>query len=71
MRITIEYRNPTPSHCDVAVWINGGLSGTLCLRQEELLDFQQIMDKGCRGLGDNLTVRGNPDPNSVEKDLGK
>lgn len=47
MRLTIEYRRPSPSHCDVAVYVNHALAGTLTLRQEELSDFHQILARGC------------------------
>jgi hypothetical protein len=62
MRITLEYRNPTPAHCDVAVFVNGALAGTLTLRQEEIGSFDQIVHAGCaRGI-DTFLARGNPDP---------
>lgn len=32
MQITLDYRNPTPSHHDVAVFVNGGCVGILTLR---------------------------------------
>ncbi len=47
MKIHIEYRNPTPMHCDVVVFINGANAGKLVLRQEEIVGFQQIVSGGC------------------------
>jgi hypothetical protein len=46
MRITLDYRNPSPSHCNVAVFVNGALAGVLTLRQEELADFQAVIEQG-------------------------
>lgn len=68
MRITIEYRNPTPTHCNVAVWVNGALAGTLRLRQDELMTFQTVLQAGLSFRGtaefpaDEFLARGNPDP---------
>ena len=62
MRITLEYRKPTPGHCAVAVFVNGALTGELTLRQEEIVGFQQIMSLGCRGAQDSFLTRGNPNP---------
>jgi hypothetical protein len=58
MKITLEYRNPTPSHCDVAVFVNGALSGTLTLRQEEVGGFSQILQYGCATGIDTFLSRG-------------
>jgi hypothetical protein len=61
MKLTLDYRNPTPGHCDVAVFINGALTGVLKLRQEEILSFQHIVMYGInkeldefRGTGKSL-----------------
>jgi hypothetical protein len=62
MNITLEYRNATPSHCDIAVFINGALSGTLCVRQDEILPFQMIICNGMIDGMDSFLGRGNPDP---------
>lgn len=62
MTIILEYRNPTPSHCDVAVFVNGALTGTLRLRQEEVVGFQQIVSAGCKTPLDSFLSRGTPDP---------
>ena len=40
MRITLDYGRPTPSHCTVAVFIDGALAGELVLRQSEVVAFQ-------------------------------
>lgn len=62
MKITLEYRDPTPSHCDVAVFINGALAGVLKLRQEEVGSLDMIIAHGCvRGI-DVFLSRGNPNP---------
>lgn len=42
MKLTLQYRNPTPAHCDVAVFVNGALAGELRLRQEEVADFTAL-----------------------------
>lgn len=65
MKITIEYRNPTPTHCTVAIWVNGGFAGELTLRQEELGGFQYILADGCVDGYDEFLAKG--DPNWLEK----
>lgn len=59
MRINLEYRDPTPAHCDVAVFVNGGLAGVLRLRQEELADFHRTIRRGT-GPGDRFETSGDP-----------
>lgn len=66
MKITLEYRNPTLAHCDVVVFVNGGNVGTLRLRQEEVISFQQIVSHGCCMGIDTFLGLGNP--NYVEKE---
>lgn len=66
MKITIEFRNPTPSHCDVAVFINGANTGTLRLRQEELFTFQEILFKGAVKGIDTIISKGNPNYESQD-----
>jgi hypothetical protein len=67
MKITFDYRNPTPSHCDVAVFVNGALAGVLRLRQDELSDFQGIVNGGLTLPTDEFLGTGNPDPNTDER----
>ena len=68
MTIIIEYRNPSLAHCDVTVFINHANTGTLRLRQEEIVSFQQILAGGCvRGL-DTFLARGTPQPPGVSAD---
>lgn len=62
MNITLDYRNPSPSHCNVAVFINGALTGTLTLRQDELATFQHILIHGMSANRDTFLSTGNPDP---------
>jgi hypothetical protein len=62
MKITLEYRNPTVSHCDVAVFINGALTGVLTMRQVEIVDFQHIIFYGPSSSIDKTMACGNPDP---------
>lgn len=68
MKITLEYRNPTATHCDIAVFINGALAGTLTVRQSELDVFQQVIADGLGFKGtaefpaDEFSARGNPNP---------
>lgn len=38
MKITVRKENQNPVHTTLRVWVNGALSGTLVLRNEEL-DF--------------------------------
>ncbi len=58
MHITFDYRNPTPGHCDIAIFINGALTGTLRLRQEEIVGFQQIVTHGCLKPLDTFNAKG-------------
>jgi len=60
MKITLDYRNPTPSHCDVAFFINGKNVGTLRLGQEDILTFQSIMFDGPDKFLDEVLSTGNP-----------
>lgn len=62
MNIVLHYETPTPSHCDVRIFINGALAGVLTLRQDELLTFQTIVLNGCMDPFDTFLSRGNPDP---------
>lgn len=62
MRITLDFRNPSPSHCDVAVFVNHAFAGVLTLRQDELIAFQQVIVSGLSVPGDEFLGTGNPDP---------
>lgn len=61
MKITLEYRNPSPTHCEVVIWVNGANAGTLTLRQNELFPFQHIIATGTDTSFDTFLSRGNPD----------
>lgn len=69
MKITLDYRNPTPTHCAVAVFINGALTGTLVLRQEELLPFQMVLSNGLSMPQDEFVSTGNPNPPGMDNDI--
>lgn len=60
MDVVIDFRHPTPSHCEVRVFLNGGLTGTLTLRQDEIMGFQQILGAGCRSAVDTFRATGDP-----------
>lgn len=60
MKISLDYRNPTPSHCDVAIFVNGALAGTIRLRQEELDVFQSVISHGLHMLNDQFVATGSP-----------
>lgn len=60
MKITLDFRNPTPSHCDVAVFVNGALTGVLTLRQDELITFQHIVMHGLDWQRDEFLGTGDP-----------
>ena len=60
MKIVLEYRRPTPSHCDVVVFINGANAGTLTLRQSEVVGFQQVISHGLSLPGDFFQASGDP-----------
>ena len=62
MKITLDYRNPTPSHCDVAVFVNGALAGVLTLRQEEVDSFQQVIVSGLSLPTDEFLGTGDSGP---------
>jgi hypothetical protein len=65
MKITLDYRHPTPSHCDVAVFVNGALAGVLTLRQEELGTFQHIVLHGMDNERDQFLGTGDPGPDPL------
>lgn len=68
MKIILDFRNPTPSHCDVAVFINGALAGVLTLRQDEVGSFHQIIEHGLSLLPtDAFLSTGNPNPPNHEE----
>jgi hypothetical protein len=56
MRVTFAYRHPTPAHCDVAVFLDGAMTGTLRLRQDELPAFRRIVAAGCDVPGNGFFV---------------
>jgi len=56
MRIHFEYKNPTPSHCDIAIFVNGALAGRITLRQDEILIFQNIILQGINTKFDRFSV---------------
>lgn len=62
MKISLDYRHPTPSHCDVAVYVNGALAGVLTLRQQELDVFQHILLYGIDRRRDSFLATGDPGP---------
>ena len=62
MKITLDYRNPTPSHCDVAIFVNGAYAGVVTLRQSEVGEFQQVISNGLSLATDVFLATGNPDP---------
>lgn len=62
MKITLDYRNPTPSHCEVGVYVNGALAGVLTLRQEEINLFQHIIANGMDAQRDQFLGTGDPGP---------
>ena len=64
MKITLDYRNPTQSHCDVAVFVNGALAGQLTLRQTEVGGFDQIIHHGAAKCLDTIVSRGPTLPSS-------
>lgn len=68
MKITLDFRNPTPSHCDVAVFVNGALTGVLKLRQDEIATFQHIILYGMHVKRDEFLGTGNPGPDPMRGD---
>ena len=60
MKIALDYRNPTPTHCDVAVFVNGALAGVLNMRQEGVDEFQHVIKIGLHTPGDSLSARDDP-----------
>lgn len=62
IKLMVEYRNPTPAHCDLAVWVNGGFAGMLRLRQEEISTFQDLLINGMDAVaGDEVLFKGSAD----------
>jgi hypothetical protein len=60
MKITLDFRNPTPTHCDVAVFVNGAFTGVLKLRQDEVGSFHQVISNGLSLSSDEFLSTGNP-----------
>ena len=58
MNIVLEYRSPNTEYCTVAVFLNGVNTGSLCLRQEEVGSFQQILFGGCVNGIDTFLSKG-------------
>lgn len=65
MKVHLNYRNPTGAHVQVGVFINGALSGTLTLRNEEVEDFQHIMVDGCSNGVDEFRASGHLGPSFI------
>lgn len=67
MNIILEFRNPTPSHCEVAIFLNGAHVGVLRMRQDEVGDFHQIVAHGCaRGI-DQFMSKGSAEVGSRDE----
>ena len=66
MNITLRYRHPTQTHCDVVVLIDDVVTGTLVLRQGDLMTFEHILIHGMLVNGDTFLSMGNPDPDPEE-----
>jgi hypothetical protein len=60
MKISLDYRNPTPSHCEVAVFVNNALAGVLTLRREEVEVFNSIVQRGADSQHDEVSSQGEP-----------
>ena len=60
MKITLDFRNPTASHCDVVVFVNGAWAGILTLRQDEVGSFHQVISNGLSLPSDEFWSTGNP-----------
>lgn len=62
MKVHLDYRNPTPLHCEVGVFLDGVYCGALTLRQDDVLTFQHIILHGIDDIRDTFQGTGNPDP---------
>jgi hypothetical protein len=60
MRIKLDFRSPTPTHCKVAVFVNGAYTGTLVLRQDEIGSFHQVISNGLSLATDEFLSTGDP-----------
>jgi hypothetical protein len=58
VKIVLEYRDPNPVHCDVAIFVNNALAGVIKLRQDEVGSFQQILSGGCVAGVDEFLSKG-------------
>lgn len=58
MKIHLNYRDPTPVHCKVGVFINGAFTGELTLRQEDLDSFQSVILIGLNLKEDEFSASG-------------
>ena len=43
MKVTIKIESENPAHSQILVWVNGGLSGKLVLRREEVEDMIRLL----------------------------
>lgn len=57
MNVHLDYRNQTPAHVHVAIFVNHGLTGVLCLRRDEVQQFESVFRRGL--AHDELRVTGN------------
>ena len=51
MRFSITIKSNSPSHTWFALHANGGCSGGLCMRKEEVQPFVRAMTIGCDTIG--------------------
>lgn len=59
MKISLDFRHPTPAHCDIAIFVDGGLAGTITLRQDEIVEFNEVVASGCKKVGVGFLRTGN------------
>ena len=61
MRISIRVESPTTpndSHCRLTLFTDGGNSGTLTLREQDVTSFISIVERGCAAAGHAFKLNG-------------
>lgn len=46
VRASFRMTSATPGHVTYGVWVNGGKSGELVVRQAERVGFEQMLERG-------------------------
>jgi len=67
MKINIEFRSPTPSHVEIAIFLDGGYTGTITTTIGEAACLHQILFHGCAKGIDSFSSKGSIQYNNERK----